>query len=300
MNWLNYHHLQYFWTVAKEGSIQKASKTMNLTQPTISKQIRLLEDQLGEPLFNRVSRRLELTDTGRLAFDYADEIFSLGNEFLESMKGVSTRRPQRLRVGASDAIPKLISHRILAPVVGGNSRTHLICEEGQTDQLLAELSIQRLDLVLTDAPIAGNAKVKAFNHFLGDSGITFFARPSLARQLKGTFPKNIDGAPFLALTDNTITRRSLERWFDSKAIRPRIIAEFHDSALLKVFGREGDGIFAGSTVIADEICREYGVKKLGATESVRESFYAITVERRVKHPAVVKITEEARDLFGSK
>lgn len=294
MNWLNYHHLYYFWIAIREGSISRASIVLNLTQPTISKQIKQLEEHLGESLFQRGAGHLELTQSGQLAYDYADEIFSLGNEFLESMKGVSTDRPKRLRVGASEVLPKLVLHRILAPVLEEDSNTHLICEEDMTDRLLAELSIRRLDLVLTDAPIAASVRVKAFNHLLGECGVTFFAKPTLARKLKGTFPKNLEGARFLAPTDNTIIRRSLERWFAAKQIRPRIVAEFHDSALMKVFGREGAGIFAGPSVIAQEICREYGVRALGTTRAVRESFYAITVERKVKHPTVVKITENAR------
>lgn len=300
MNFLNYHHLMYFWTTVREGGVSKASLALNLTQPTISKQLRLLEDQLGEPLFDRKAGRLELTDAGQLAYDYAEEIFSLGQEFLESMKGVESKRPRKLRVGVADVVPKLICHRILAPVLEPGSNTHLVCEEDMTDRLLAELSIQRLDLVLADAPIAGSAKVKAFNHFLGESGVTFFAKPTLARQLKGRFPQNLDGAPFLAQTGNTIIRRSLERWFGSKQITPRIVAEFHDSALMKVFGREGAGVFTGPAVIADQICREYGVKSIGTTRSIRESFYAITIERKVKHPAIVKITRNARqNLFGT-
>ncbi len=299
MNWLNYHHLQYFWVVAKEGSIQAASRSLNLTQPTISKQIKLLEESLGEQLFERTGRRLELTDAGRLALEYAEEIFHLGNEFQESLKGVATTRPKRIRVGASDSIPKLILHRILSPILEEGSNIHLICEEGQTNKLLAELSIQRLDLVLTDAPIRGGIKVKAFNHYLGDSGMSFFAAPKLAKQLTGSFPKNMDGAPYLALTDDTVTRRSFDHWFENERILPQIVAEFHDSALLKVFGREGVGVFASPTTIADEVCREYGVEKIGETEHVRESFYAITVERKVKHAAIAMITERARtELFN--
>lgn len=301
MNWLNYHHLHYFWMVAREGGIGAACKVLHLTQPTVSKQIKLLEEQLGEPLFRRVSRRLELTEAGQMAFDYAEEIFSLGQEFMENMQSVATVRPRRLRVGISYVLPKLISHRILSPLMKADSHVHLVCEEDHTDQLLAELSIQRLDLVLTDSPIAGNVKVKAFNHFLGDCGVTFFAAPEMATKLKGPFPAKLDGAPFLALSDNSLSRRSLERWFDAVGVRPRITAEFEDSALLKVFGRDGDGVFAAPSVIASEICRELGVKQLGSTDAVRESFYAITVERKFKHPAVAQIAETARkQLFGAK
>ncbi|XOV70718.1 MAG: transcriptional activator NhaR [Verrucomicrobiota bacterium] len=300
MHWLNYHHLHYFWTVVREGGVSKASIALNLTQPTISKQIKILEDQLGEPLFDRNAGRMDLTEAGRLAFDYAEEIFSLGQEFVESMKGVGTQRPRKLRVGASDVLPKLVCHRILAPVLNEMSNTQLICEEDMTERLLAELSIQHLDLVLADAPIAGSVKVKAFNHFLGECGVHFFAAPQLAKRIRGMFPQCLDGVPFLAPAENTVLRRSLDRWFRSRDLFPRMVAEFHDSALLKVFGREGAGVFAGPTVIADEICREYGVKSIGSTRAVRESFYAITIERKVKHPAVVKITENARqNLFGS-
>lgn len=295
MNWLNYHHLKYFWTVVREGGVSRASEALNLTQPTISKQIRLLEEQLGEPLFERKAGRMDLTECGQLAFDYAEEIFPLGQEFLESMKGMGARRPRRLRVGASDVLPKLVIHRILAPVLEEGSNTHLICEEDSTDRLLAELSIQRLDLVLADAPIAGAARVKAFNHFLGECGVSFFATPACARRLKGRFPRNLDGARFLAPSNETVIRRSLERWFGVQGIRPRVVAEFHDSALMKVFGREGSGVFPGPTVIADEICREFGVKIVGRTRAVRETFYAITIERKVKHPSVVRITENARN-----
>lgn len=301
MNWLNYHHLQYFWTVVREGGVTNACKVLNLTQPTISKQIKHLEEQIGEPLFKRVSKRLELTEAGQMAFDYAEEIFSLGNEFIESIQSVGSVRPRRLRVGISVVLPKLISHRILSPIFRESSNIHLICEEDRTERLLADLSIQRLDLVLTDAPIAGSVRVKAYNHFLGDCGVTFFAAPSLARKLKGKFPSKIDGVDFLALTDTSLSRRSLERWFDSVGIRPRILAEFEDSALMKVFGRDGIGVFAAPSVVEKEICRELGVKALGSTQAVRESFYAITIERKFKHPAVARIAEVARkQVFGRK
>ena len=294
MEWLNYHHLQYFWAAVREGGITKASIALNLTQPTLSKQIRLLEDQLGESLFDRTSRKLVLTDAGRLAFEYAEEIFSLGQELQQNMKGLGGSRPRKLRVGASDLLPKMIAHRILAPVMHGDANTHLVCEEDSTERLLAELSIQHLDLVLADAPIDASVKIKAYNHLLGECGVTFFATHGEARLLKGRFPNNLEGARFLAPTDNTIIRRSLDQWFGSMRIRPRIVAEFHDSALMKVFGRAGGGVFAGPSVIEKEICKEYNVKAIGSTDEIREAFYAITVERKVKHPAVAMITENAR------
>jgi LysR family transcriptional activator of nhaA len=300
MNWLNYHHLRYFWTVVKEGGINRASRALNLTQPTISKQLKLLEEQIGEPLFERHSRKLQLTECGRLAFDYAEEIFPLGQEFLENLKGVGGSKPRRLRVGASDLLPKLVVHRILAPVLTTQQNVHLICDEDTTERLLADLSIQQLDLVLADAPISGAARVKAFNHLLGQSDVSFFATPALAKSLQGRFPRNLDHCQFLAPSSDTLIRRSLEQWFTQHKITPRVIAEFRDSALMKVFGREGFGVFPGPSVIADEICREYGVKVVGQTRDIKESFYAITVERKVKHPSVVLITENARqNLFAS-
>jgi LysR family transcriptional activator of nhaA len=300
VNWLNYHHLRYFWTVVREGGVSRASEALNLTQPTISKQIRLLEEQLGEPLFERKAGRMELTECGQLAYAYAEEIFPIGEEFLESIRGMGSRRPRRLRVGASDVLPKLVTHRILAPVLQEAGDVRLICEEDSTDRLLADLSIQRLDLVLADAPIAGSARVKAFNHFLGDCGVSFFAAPALARGLGGRFPQDLDGAPMLVPTGDTLIRRSLDRWFGVRGIRPRMVAEFHDSALMKVFGRDGAGIFPGPSVIAKEICREFGVQIIGETDAVREAFYAITIERKVKNPVVVRITDNARmNLFGS-
>ncbi len=294
MNFLNYHHLQYFWTAVREGGITKASAVLHLTQPTLSKQIRLLEEQLGEALFDRSGRRLVLTDAGRIVYQYADEIFSLGQELQQNLKGIGVTRPRKLRVGASDLLPKLVAHRILAPVMEDETNTHLVCEEDSTERLLAELTLQNLDLILADAPVSAAVKIKAFNHLLGECGVTFFATPSLAKTLKGPFPANLNGARFLSPTDNTIIRRSLDHWFSEKRIRPRIVAEFHDSALMKVFGREGAGVFAGPSVIDREICMEYGVKPLGTTAEIRESFYAITVERKVKHPTVAIITENAR------
>lgn len=300
MNWLNYHHLKYFWMVVREGSISKASKVLNLTQPTISKQLSQLEEQIGESLFERVSNRMVLTEAGQMAFEYAEEIFSLGQEFLENIRGVSQTKPSQLRVGVSFVMPKLISHKILSPILQTEDKVHLFCEEDHTERLLAELSIQRLDLVLSDAPVSGSVRVKAFNHFLGDCGISFFAEKKLSQSLKGEFPKCLDGAPFVALSHNSLSRRSLDIWLDTNKIRPNIIAEFEDSALMKVFGRNGAGIFSGPSVIKEEICKDNDVVEIGSTEEVKDNFYAITIERKVKHPAVVKLAETARkQVFGS-
>ncbi|HIG29754.1 MAG TPA: LysR family transcriptional regulator [Verrucomicrobiales bacterium] len=299
MDWLNYHHLYYFWVAAKEGSIGKASRALKLSQPTVSTQIKSLELNLEEPLFLRDRGGLTLTDSGRMAFEYAEEIFNLGKEFQENLKGIGSDRPARLRVGISDVMPKLVSHRLLAPALEMRKPVRLICEEDKTETLLADLSIHRLDLVIADAPIGGSVRIKAFNHFLGSSGVTFFGTRKLADRYRGKFPGSISGAPLLVPTEGTVLRRSIDRWLSLKGYVPRIRAEFHDSALLKVFGREGAGLFLGPTIIEEEICREYNVGVVGRTEEILESFYAITVERKVRHPVALAITQTAREkLFG--
>jgi len=299
MDWLNYHHLYYFWIAAKEGSIGKASQMLNLSQPTVSTQIKSLESNLGEVLFNRSRGGLSLTDSGRLAFGYADEIFTLGKEFQESMKGIGTDRPARLRVGISDVLPKLVSHRLLAPALKMEKPVRLICEEGKTEELLTDLSIHRLDLVIADSPIGGAVNIKAFNHFLGSSGVTFFGESSMAAKYKKKFPDSLSGAPLLVPSEGTLLRRSIDRWMSTKGYIPQIRAEFTDSALLKEFGSDGAGLFVGPTIIEAEICHEYDVKVVGRTDEILESFYAITVERKVRHPVALAITQTAREkLFG--
>lgn len=300
MDWLNYHHLYYFWVAAKEGSIGKAGRALNLSQPAVSTQIKSLESNLDELLFVRGRGGLVLTDSGHMAFDYADEIFTLGKEFRENLKGIGSDRVARLRVGISDVLPKLVSHRLLAPALEMEKPVRLICEEGKTEELLANLSIHRLDLVIADAPIGGAVRIKAFNHFLGSSGVTFFGERSLADRYRDNFPDSISGAPLLVPSEGTLLRRSIDRWMSSKGYVPQIRAEFHDSALLKVFGRDGAGLFVGPTIIEDEICQEYNVEIVGRTNEILESFYAITVERKVRHPIALAITQTAREkLFGN-
>ena len=298
MEWLNYHHLLYFWTIVREGSVSAAAAELRLAQPTISGQLRGLEEHLGEKLFHRTGRRLTLTETGRVVFRYADEIFGLGRELMDTLKGRPTGRPVRLVVGVADALPKLIAYRLLQPALQLPEPIHLVCREDRSDRLLAELAVHALDLVLADTPIGPTAKVRAFNHLLGECSVTFFAAPRLATHRRG-FPRSLDNAPMLLPTDNTALRRSLDHWFDAQQIRPRIVSEFEDSALLKVFGQEGGGIFAGPSVIEREIQRQYGVRVVGRTDAVRERFYAISVERRVNNPAVIAICATAREkLFG--
>lgn len=299
-DWLNYHHLLYFWAVAKHGTIVRAAEELRLAQPTISGQIRALEDSIGERLFKRSGRNLVLTDAGRLVYQYADEIFSLGRELTDTLKGRPTGRPMRLTVGVADVLPKLVAHRLLAPALRMSPAVQVVCREDKTERLLAELSTQAFDLVLSDAPVGGAVRVRAFNHLLGECGVSFLGSKALAEKYKSGFPGSLDGAPVLMPTENTLLRRSLDQWMDSHSVRPRIVAEFEDSALLKVFGRNGEGIFAAPRAVEEEICSEYGVDVIGRTEGIRERFYAITVERRIKHPAVQAISDEARDKLFKK
>jgi len=299
MEWLNYHHLLYFWMVAREGSVTRASSELRLAQPTISTQIRVLEDALGEKLFARKGRNLVLTEMGREVYRYADDIFALGRELLEVVRNRPTGRTMRLAVGVADVLPKLVVYRLLEPVRRLGHPVHIVCREGKPEPLLAELAIHKLDLVLADAPVGASTSVRAFHHLLGECGVTFFAKAELAARYRRKFPASLDGAPLLLPAEGSVLRRSLSQWFDAQGIRPSVVSEFEDSALLKAFGAAGDGIFPAATVIESEVQKQYGVQIVGRVEAVRERFYAISHERRLKHPAVVAVCEAAREkLFG--
>lgn len=299
MEWLNYHHLLYFWLAAREGSISRASDELLLSQPTVSAQIRTLEESLGEKLFTRVGRNIVLTDVGRTVFHYADEIFSLGRELMDTLKGRPTGQPVRFSVGITDVVPKLVAYRLLEPALRLPEPVRIVCKEGKSETLLAELAVHGLDLVLTDAPLSPTIKVKAFNHLLGECGVTFFGTARLAAACRRGFPKSLTGTPMLLPTDNTILRRSLDQWFEAEDVHPVVVGEFEDNALLKVFGQAQAAVFVTSSVIEAEVKQQYGVQTIGRTESIRERFYAISAERKLKHPAVVAISETARQkLFG--
>ncbi|MFO0691725.1 MAG: transcriptional activator NhaR [Myxococcota bacterium] len=295
MEWLNYHHLLYFWTIARTGSISAASAELRLAQPTLSGQLRVLEDQLGTKLFERSGRRLVLTDVGRDVFRYADEIFALGRELMDTVRGRPTGQGRRLVVGVADVVPKLVAFRLLEPALRLAEPVRLVCREDDSERLMADLAVQALDLVISDSPIAPSVKVRAFNHLLGESGTSFFAVATLAAEHRRGFPRSLSGAPMLLPVESTVLRRSLDRWFDAEQIRPRIVSEFEDSALLKAFGHAGMGIFPGPTILEAEIRRQYGVTVVGRTDAVTERFYAITVERRIKNPAIAAISEAARE-----
>jgi len=294
MEWLNYHHLLYFWTVARAGSIARAGEELRLSQPTISNQLKTLEGALGQKLFERQGRRLVLTDVGRTVLRYADDIFRTGRELLQAVKGLPTGERLRVVVGVADVIPKLVAERLLRPAMAAARDVALVCREGPLPQLLAQLALHELDVVLSDAPAPEGIKVRAFNHPLGDCGVTFFASPALAR-LRNGFPRSLDGAPALLPSEGTALRLGLERWFEARGIRPALAGEFDDSALLKAFGARGLGFFAAPSVIEREVASQFGVRAIGRTDEVRERFYAISVERRLRHPAVVAIADSARE-----
>ncbi len=295
MEWLNYHHLLYFYTVAREGSVTRASEQLRLAQPTLSGQIRKLEEALDEKLFAREGRNLAMTEVGQLVYRYADEIFSLGREMQDALRGRPTNRPAKLLVGISDAVPKLVCHRLLSIAHELDEPVELVLHEGKTNDLLASLALQEYDMVLTDAPLGTAVRVKAFNHSLGGCGVTFFGAPALAKRHRRSFPQSLDQAPLMLPTSNTSLRHSLDQWFERIDVRPRVVAEIEDTALLKVFGQHGTGLFAAPTLVEDEIRKMHGVHRVGQTEEVREEFYAITVERRITHPAVAAIAAAARE-----
>jgi LysR family transcriptional activator of nhaA len=299
MDWLNYHHLLYFWTVAREGSIARACEKLFLAQPTISGQLRALEKSIGDKLFTRYGRGLALTETGRMVYRYADEIFALGRELTDALKGRPTGRPLRLVVGVADVLPKIVSYRLLEPAFHLPDAVQVICREDKSERLLAELCVHELDMVLSDVPVGPTVKVKAFNHVLGECGVSVMGAAELAKPLRKGFPRSLDGAPFLLPTANTVLRRSLDQWFDTKGIRPAVRAEFEDSALLKVFGQAGVGLFVVPTVVENEVRKQYNVRLVGRLEEVRERFYAISVERKLKHPAVVAVCDAARQRLFS-
>jgi LysR family transcriptional activator of nhaA len=293
-SWLNYHHLLYFWTIVREGSVSAASRKLRLSQPTVSEQLKELEASLGVTLFHRRGGRLVLTESGSNVYRYADEIFTLGNAMQESLAGRAVARGTRLVVGIADVMPKLIVSRLLAPALDGNERLRLVCYEDRHERLLADLALYELDLVLTDSPSVPSANFPGHSRLLGESGVSLLAQPKLAEQLRRRFPESLDGVPMLMPIEHTNLRRSLTRWFDARGIRPYVRGEFQDSAMLMAIGGVADVVFAAPSVIAEEITRRQRLSIIAELEDVRERFYAITAERRATHPAVRAITARAR------
>jgi LysR family transcriptional activator of nhaA len=294
MDWLNYHHLLYFWTVAREGTVARASKKLLLAQSTISGQIRSLEQSLHTKLFDRVGRNLVLTESGSVVYRYADEIFSLGRDLQSTLQGQSIGSVSRIEVGVADVLPRWIVYQLLEPALRLTEPVQLICHDDKTERLLSRLALNELDVVLTDVPAGPLVKVRAYNHLLGDCGVTFLASPKLASKYKPGFPRSLDHAPFILPLQGTTLRRSLEEWFDAEKIRPVVRCEIGDRDLFEVFGHAGAGIFATPTIIERRIRRQFTLQVLGRVSGIREKYFAISTERKLKHPAVVAISEAAR------
>lgn len=298
MEWLNYHHLLYFWLTAREGSLLKASAELRLAPSTVSKQIRLLEEQLGHRLFERRGRRLVPTESGRTAFRYAEEIFGLGRELLDTLRDRPVGKPLRVTVGVADVVPKLIAQRVLEQALGLAEPVRLVCREDRQASLLRDLAAHELDLVLTDAPAPPGSHLRVYNHLLGESDVHFYSSPELARVLRRGWPGSLDGAPVLLPAETTELRRGLEQWFVREGVQPRVVGEFEDSALMAVFGARGQGAFPAPGVLAEDVERIHQVRRVGRVP-VTERLYAVTVERRIQHPAAVAICEAARThVFG--
>jgi len=297
MEWLNYHHLLYFWLVAREGGLAPAARILRLTHPTLSGQIHALEERLGEKLLVRSGRRLALTDVGRVVYRYADEIFGLGQELLDTVRGRPTAGPVRLDVGVADVVPKLVVAALLEPALHLGQPVRLVCHEDNQARLLARLSLHELDVLVADAPVPAGATVRAYNHLLGECGVSWLGARRYSGLARG-FPKSLEGAPVLLPLAGSTFRRSLDQWLDSLGVRPRIVAELEDTALLNLLGAQGLGLFPAPSAVEPKL---RGVRRIGNAESVRARFYAISIERKIKNPAVVAICEAAKhELFASK
>lgn len=291
MEWLNYHHLRYFWVVAREGSLRAAADRLKVSQPSISAQLNQLEEFIGQPLFRRTGRGLTLTDTGRLVLEYAEDIFSTGRELLEAVRQGTPARARVFHVGITDSLPKLVARAMLQPALDLQPPPRLICREGQFDELLPLLASHRLDLVLGDEPAGGGHRFKIFNHPLGSCGVTFCAAPALAKSLRADFPKSLHDAPALLPTEGSVLRRTLEQWFHQNEVQPRIVGEFDDAALMLFFAREGLGFLPLHSVAVEDARRTFKLVEIGDAPSVRCHFHAITSERRVKDPAILAMTQ---------
>jgi LysR family transcriptional regulator, transcriptional activator of nhaA len=298
MRHLNYNHLLYFWTVAREGSIAKAAETLFVTPQTISGQLKLLEESIGKPLFNRIGRRLALTESGHVMKHYADDIFTLGGELAQRMESDLPGTPFELNVGVVNSIAKLIAYRILEPALRNESNLKMVCFENDLDKLLADLAVLRLDIVISDRPIPAGLSVKAYNHQLGESAVGFFAAKHRASYYQKNFPHSLDKARMLLPVNSSALRRRLDDWFEHNEIRPFVVAEFDDSALMKAFGEAGVGVFPAPTAIAEKIENMYNAKLIGEASGLTEKYYAISPERKIKHPAVRLITDNARSHLG--
>ena len=291
---LNYHHLLYFWAVAKEGSLRRASEVLHVSQPSISSQLKQLEESLGAPLFTRTTRRLILTDTGQTVLEYAEEIFSLGHELLTAIRQEPGQRPLRLHVGVADSVPKIIVRQHLTPVFELGRMVRVICREGSLEELITQLAGHKLDVVLADEPSTSALRVRTFNQRLSTSAVVLCAAPVLTKRLAKNFPRSLDGAPAILPVGEMALRRQLEHWFDSHRIRPRVVAEVEDTALLTDLGAQGLGFVPVYSAVLDEIARSSRLQRVGIAKGLRMEIFAITAQRRLQHPGVVAMTVKSR------
>jgi len=291
---MNYKHLYYFWNVAKSGSIARTAERLHLTPQTISGQISEFERALGTDLFRRAGRRLELTAAGKLALSHADEIFQIGKELEALLRNRPDGGDLLFRVGVADVVPKSIAYRLLAPAMSLHEPVRLTCHEDKVERLFAELAIHRLDLVIADRPLPQELGVKGYSHELGRSAVAFCAVPALAARYRADFPRSLNEAPLLIPGESAAVRGPLGHWLSEHQIQPRIVGEFDDTALMKEFGRAGAGIFPTPAVIAEEVQHQYGVEIVGRAEELVVRYYAISLERRLTHPAVVAVSQAAK------
>lgn len=299
MDNLNFKHLKYFWTVAKTGSIARASEQLHLTPQSISGQLTEFEERLGVELFRRTGRNRELTEAGRRILSYAEEIFAISNELIDALHVQKSRKSLTFRVGIADSVSKSIAYHLVEPALRLSEPVRLICREGRLSALLAELAIHHLDMIIADRPMPANLNVRGYSHLLGESGITFFGTQQLAGQLRGKFPTCLNGAPLLLPGEDAAIRPQLIQWFETNGLRPEILGEFDDSALMKAFGQAGAGLFVAPTTLASHVCEQYKTVAIGRIDTVIERLYAITTERRLTHPAIVAISKAAReDIFS--
>jgi len=294
MEWLNYHHLYYFWKVVRAGSITRASQELLLAPSTVSAQLRSLEEQLGEKLLVRQGRTVVPTEVGRMVVRHAEEIFGLGRELLDAVKQRPTGRPLRLVIGVDDVLPKDVAYQLIKPALHLPERVRILCREASLERLLADLAVHEIDLVLSDAVVTPSLSVRAYNHLLGECGVMFVGTPKLAKLYRRGFPKSLDGAPILLPTDDTAIRRSLDQWLETQNVRPELIGEFEDLALMRVFGQAGVGIFPVPSVVEKHFVKQFGLEHVGNAQGVRSRFYAISTEKKLRHPAVVAICDTAR------
>jgi LysR family transcriptional activator of nhaA len=297
---LNYHHLHYFYVTATEGSIIRASVILNLTPQTISGQIATLESNLGFALFDRVGKRLVLNEQGKIAYSYAEDIFGLGDELLQTLKSQTHGQQKVFSIGVTDVLPKVLAFDLFRSCFDDNEDLRLVCKEGDLDELLVELASNHIDIILSDRPLSPGTRVMAYNHLIGESSLTFFANPQLAKTISSNFPYSLHQQPLLIPGDKSVQKLSLLTWFNELGINPTIKAEFEDSALMKLFAQAGYGIFCAPTSIEQHLTEQYQVEIVGRTSEIKERLYLISPERKLKHPAVVPLFAHAKSLVGDK